>query len=753
MAKRKALPIDKKQLEGVLAHYGASLPAKQRLNKFNGWTKGRLLLKGDRLDVLQLIGSLHQERVEKAEKYEQKKDQIAERERRKAFAGRDIGEIPAVEDAERRIKAMASFRVFCETYGKGTFSLKWSDDHLKVIEKIERAVRDGELFAVAMPRGMGKTSLIEWASIWAMLTGLRRYVVVLGADEESAGDVMDSIKHELENNELLAADFPEVCYPITMLGQITQRANGQLYRGRPTGIVWKGDRVTLPTIDGSKASGAVIRVKGLGGGIRGRKAKDLDGNTFRPDLVLLDDPQTDSSARSPAQNHSRERVLGSAVRGLAGPGKKIAGLMACTVICEGDMVDRILDNNAHPEWQAERTKLLYEYPTNRELWDEYAKIRDESLRSECGLGPATEFYRKHQKEMDEGSRVAWPERYNSDEISALQHCMNLKLSDPIMFASEYQNEPISESDDAVEILSALEIAGKTNSLDRRLVPLECVKLTAFVDVQQTGLYWVVCAWSDDFSGAVIDYGTEPEQTLDYFTAKDMRRTMGHVYQNAGLEGQIYATLGDWAEKIGGRTWKREDGMEMRIDLALIDANWGKSTDIVYQFCRKSGYSFVMPSHGRYIGASSTQMIEWQKRPGERTGLNWRIPARQGKRFVRHALFDTNYWKSFVHDRLKVLIGDPGCLSLFGKNANTHRMFADHLVAEQPVRVEAKNRVMDEWKLKPFRPDNHYFDGVVGCAVAASILGAALPELRGGASSRGRKRVKLSEIQKGRRRAS
>jgi hypothetical protein len=38
---------------------------------------------------------------------------------------------------------------------------------------------------------------------------------------------------------------------------------------------------------------------------------------------------------------------------------------------------------------------------------------------------------------------------------------------------------------------------------------------------------------------------------------------------------------------------------------------------------------------------------------------------QGKRAIRHVNFDTNYWKSFVHTRLGVPMGEVGCLSLFG----------------------------------------------------------------------------------------
>ena len=36
--------------------------------------------------------------------------------------------------------------------------MAWSDDHLKVLEKTRKAVLQGGLFALAMPRGAGKTT-------------------------------------------------------------------------------------------------------------------------------------------------------------------------------------------------------------------------------------------------------------------------------------------------------------------------------------------------------------------------------------------------------------------------------------------------------------------------------------------------------------------------------------------------------------------------------------------------------------------
>lgn len=154
--------------------------------------------------------------------------------------------------------------------------------------KIEQAVLRGGLFALAMPRSSGKTTLCECACIWAMLSGHREFVALIGSDEGHAIDMLESIKMKLEGNERLLEDFPEVVYPIHCLEGIANRCAGQLYRGQRTHIGWTARQVVLPTIAGSRASGAIVTVAGLTGRIRGMKFKRPDGKTVRPSLVVID---------------------------------------------------------------------------------------------------------------------------------------------------------------------------------------------------------------------------------------------------------------------------------------------------------------------------------------------------------------------------------------------------------------------------------------------------------------------------------
>ncbi|MFM7920606.1 MAG: terminase gpA endonuclease subunit [Planctomycetaceae bacterium] len=146
-----------------------------------------------------------------------------------------------------------------------------------------------------------------------------------------------------------------------------------------------------------------------------------------------------------------------------------------------------------------------------------------------------------------------------------------------------------------------------------------------------------------------------------------------------------------------------------------------------------------------MGAASRPFSEHKRKPGERIGLNWRITTTVGKRAIRHVLFDTNFWKSFVHARLVVSQGDPGCLSLFESIPEQHRLLAEHLTAEYRIRTEGRGRTVDEWKIRPEQSDNHWLDCLVGCAVAAAAQGCVLFGTE--APEAPRKKISLSRIQK------
>jgi hypothetical protein len=96
------------------------------------------------------------------------------------------------------------------------------------------------------------------------------------------------------------------------------------------------------------------------------------------------------------------------------------------------------------------------------------------------------------------------------------------------------------------------------------------------------------------------------------------------------------------------------------------------------------------------------------------------------------------------------MGDVGCLSLFGEKPESHRLLAEHLTAEYRVKTEARGRSVDEWKQRPEQPDNHWFDCLVGSAVAASMQGAVLAGIGGTSQLSTRPRLSFAELQRRRR---
>lgn len=630
-------------------------------------------------------------------------------------SARDIAPLPDVVDPDRKETCRHSFRLFCETYFPDLFTLKWSDDHIKVISLIESAVIRGDLTAVAMPRGSGKSTLCMVACLWALLYGHRHYLMFIGASEDHAKMMLDNLRGEISSNDLLLEDFPEACYPIRRLEGVTHRAPGQTLNGKPTQIDWTKKQLTLPTVEGAASSGSIVQVAGITGRIRGAQAK-RGKETIRPDLVVVDDPQTDESARSPKQCDDRLRTVAGAILGLSGPGRKIAGIMPCTIIAKGDMADQILDRKKHPDWHGVVMRMLRSMPKNLKLWEQYGEIRSNCLVNDKTLDEANDFYLKNRERMDEGAEASWEDRYNDDEVSAIQHAMNILLRDESAFYAEYQNEPPSDVGESSLVVSESDISRKIVGIDRGTVPEWATHLTAFIDVQKDVLFYAVVATMNDFTAHLVEYGTYPDQPTAVVRADKVRRTIAKSHPGsfeAGMDAALRSLVGGLLD----RDWLRQDGSPINISRIGIDANWAQSTTIVRSIALDTTFrGLVMPCHGVGIGADRKPMNDYQKKPGERSGWCWRVMTQPLK-----MIYDTNAWKSFLSQRIHLAVGDKGTLTIHSGKPLKHKMLLSHLTSEKPVTMTSSDRTVTQWRLVSGK-ENHLFDCVIGSLVMASEQG-------------------------------
>jgi phage terminase large subunit GpA-like protein len=272
------------------------------------------------------------------------------------------------------------------------------------------------------------------------------------------------------------------------------------------------------------------------------------------------------------------------------------------------------------------------------------------------------------------------------------------------------------------VLSPDQVADCASGRPRKQVPKPATCVTAFIDVQEKMLFYAVVAWEPDFTGHVIDYGTFPDQKRRYFTLRDATKTLAGAFPGTGVEGSVQAGLDQLVHRLIEQQWSvAGDGGVLRIERLLIDA--GYLPGVIESVCHKAPGGIAMPSKGVGIRAGQKPMSTYRRKPGERHGHHWYVPNVSRTSELRHAMIDTNYWKSFIHARFATAPGDPGALTLFGKSPTEHRLLADHVAASETwTRTEGHGRLVQEWTIRPSKPDNHWFDCLVGCAVAASMCG-------------------------------
>ena len=124
-----------------------------------------------------------------------------------------------------------------------------------------------------------------------------------------------------------------------------------------------------------------------------------------------------------------------------------------------------------------------------------------------------------------------------------------------------------------------------------------------------------------------------------------------------------------------------------------------------------------------MGAKDTPFEDRKVTEGEKAGHNYLIRRVKNDNRIMFALIDTNFWKTQLHEGLRIGFGDKGCFSVFKvNNPNEHEFLAQNYRAEYPTETFGRGRKVEEWTLKPNAPDNHLLDTTCLAMVAASMEG-------------------------------
>ncbi len=621
----------------------------------------------------------------------------------KREADRDLSDllIGGPDDPARRDACELDVFLFLKTYLAAKFTKPFTADQREMVNDILRSWRYGEDQAIAAARGDGKTSIAEGLAIYCICYGKIKFLVLIGANGPSASQVLENIKLEFEDNDLLAADFKEICIPIRALDGANQKARKQKVNGKRTRIQWAKETAVFPTVEGSRASGSIITARGADAAIRGVRF----GNQ-RPDAILIDDAETRESADSPAQTAKREKIIEQDVGGLAGPGRRLGRAFLCTVFNRTCLAYKFTDRTQKPSWNGRRYKLLPQKPDREDLWETYVLERQTK-----GREAATAFYVANREAMDAGAVVSNPNRVEPGQLSPLQHCYDI-IADrgAEAFATEYQNDPPDDRADEEGGITAPMIQTKVNGIPRGIVPADVTAMGAGFDIGDRACHWAVVGGVPGARGYVIDYGV-----AEVYNTVQM--------DDAGVEGAIRRTLHQWREELLADPYRDDAGNEHPIKYALIDS--GYRTDAVYGFIRDVGGPPFRAAKG-FGSAKNQTPFRLRKPDGDPTKAeHWYAEQMQPSGVYLHGL-DSDYWKRWLHDRLLTPTTSHSSFTLFGlpEEARQHLSFAKHLTAEiQTPDFVSGRGARTVWKR--VSANNHWFDAMYMACAALAMAGISL----------------------------
>ena len=679
------------------------------------------------------------------------RDKQAEISRRKIAAGQEIGPLPAVADPERRAKSLADFYFFASTYFPDLFEDPFSDNHRYNIDIVTQT--KGSLRHVFnLPRRWGKTTTMVIVLLWLIFRGDVFYAYIVAANEDKAEEILESLLHELDKNELLLDDFPEICWPFHCLERRASRSSGQKLNGVRTSISITGGEIRFPVVEGSQCGGAIITASGIQSKQLGSRKRVAKG-AVRPDFILLDDIQDEESSGSFTQTEKIKKKVQKTFKYLPDKKKPCKIVINCTVRNRDDLADSYLKD---VRWSGQRCGLFDKMPTDLTAWRGYGEeqerlyeffldVASPEQKEKQIRNSLNKYYIKNRVALESGFQSHWEYAKTLYHISSIQAGMENWLEDEVAFWSEDMNTPMVEIYQDSEDLDIDAIIAKVIPTKQGLLPNDTGKIVAAIDIHEDVLMWLTLAGGEDFSTHVVDYGIWPEQrSRSIVQPENVPVSISDKHPGLAMEDAVFESIGELVEMLLDRRFTREDGSAVKLSRIFIDAKYGPLTPTIRKFCK------VTKHQGEILHSFSAERNKFTtgKKQHEIWDPNntWKIPPAKTVGSSRYMLFDGNHWKTFALKRVQASVGNRSTLTIYNGNKSHHAQLISDWTAEYHETIVTKAGTETRWKDKPGKKNrSHLWDCLVMCFVALSEQGLSLASTQSRKTER--KKVSFSEMQR------
>lgn len=234
---------------------------------------------------------------------------------------------------------------FCDAH------LDWCREALGWVVPSTRPRQKRDVYVA--PRELGKSTwFFLILPLWAAAHGHRKFIAAFADAGTQAEMHLQTFKNELENNEALKRDFPDLCEPATRYRGMTQ----------------------------SDTKGLTIRKSGFVFGARGADSKTLGMKVGhqRPDMLILDDIEPGEDQYSEYQVEGRLTTIIDVIFPLSETAQVV---IAGTVTLPGSIIHQLVKSVSEPdddipEWIGEQNMRVHYYPpiianedgTERSIW-------------------------------------------------------------------------------------------------------------------------------------------------------------------------------------------------------------------------------------------------------------------------------------------------------------------------------------------------------------------------------------------------
>jgi len=612
-----------------------------------------------------------------------------------------------------------------------------SDQQRQMVADFHGVMDHGGDRAVAASRGEGKTTLSVALTVKGILCGVIDFAIILAANSSNSGEILETINLALSEDPELLRYYPEVCVPIVALENTAQRAGKQLVNGErhdngepfemaPSRFHWAGNKLIFPRVPGSPSSGAIVISQGLDSALRGCKIRN-----HRPRIVLIDDPDIDDTINNPVQ---ADKLLTKIDRGIAALGSQqcpVTRLVLCTIASTTSAAAKLTDTKTYPSFRGRRFRFLIKPPANAGLWDKFVALCKAGWANRAADDSeppiplaAHQMYLEHREEMDEGSEVSNPNRFDhrirpeggTVEVSSLEHYYGwVARIGADNTRTEFDNDPPEVNAFMQSRLTWLSVAESAGEFLQRQVDPTTTAIVRGVDVRKIELHDVTLATDSLVRYRVADYGVRSHGTSE--TTVEQAETL--------ILEALYRLADQWATQ----PLKDEHGIEHTADITLIDKGWignwtedGETKTWVSQpvetFCMEAGLDRFLPAKGapKYSPPAPA--------PGIIIGDNWHINRGRGKlRICSEVIWNANHWHRLVEELFLLSEDNQERAELFAADGGiwtNHKGFAQHI--ESGSRELHEQMARGTRSRKPRFARDHWWDAMAMALVAMSIIG-------------------------------